>query len=91
MHPLMHRLEVVDRLAALDLDDAGQLLAVREDEVRKKRDHADLHGREVFIPHIGDHFPLPLVLGQEVADQTVVLELLTDGPNENRGHAASAD
>ena len=37
VHPLRHRLEIVDRLARLDLDDARELAAVGQDEVREER------------------------------------------------------
>ena len=49
VHPLRHRFEVVDRFAGLDFDEPGELLAVRQHEVRKKRAGADFDGRHTLI------------------------------------------
>lgn len=90
VHPLRHRLEIVDGFAALDLDETRELFAGRQDEVREKGGRAELDGRRELVTNIRCDFELPLVLGGQKPDEAIVLELLPDRPDKNGGQTASA-
>jgi hypothetical protein len=89
--PLVGRLEVVDRLHGLDLDDAlhapGRLCR-GEHEVGKMDGLSDLQRGAALVADVGvdQEAALPLLLQQ--ADYPVVLELFANGSDED-GHAAS--
>ena len=84
MHPLRHRFEVIHRLPALDFREAGELFSGRPHEVGEKRRVSNLQRRELLVTHVRQDIELLLELGVEKTDQAVVLELFTNGANEDR-------
>jgi hypothetical protein len=91
MHPLGHGFKVVDRFARLNLDKPGKLLPVRQDEVGEERGCTELDWSRLFLAEVHGDIELPLVLRLEVANKSVVFELLTNRAYEDGRHAASAD
>ncbi len=89
MHPLRHRLEIVHGLGALDFDDASDLAAGHQDEVRKYGKRTALHGRQLLVTHVDQHLVLPLVFSLELTNQPIVLELLANRTDKDRRHLAS--
>jgi hypothetical protein len=89
MRPLGHRLEVIDRFGALDLDDASQLLVAREHEIGKERQRSELDRGGLIFAEVERHLELPLVLLLEMPDEAIVLELLSNGPDKDGGHETS--
>jgi len=94
MRPLRHRFEMVDRLGGFHFDDAFEALAFprrREHQVRKHLPRADANASGLFFPHVRRHIVLTLELRLKKADDPVVLELLTDRPNQNWTQEASGE
>ena len=83
VHPLRHRLEVVDRFAALDLDEPGQFLAAGQHEIGKQGQGANLDRSDLLIADIDGHVELPLVFRLEVPNQAIVFELFANGPDKD--------
>jgi hypothetical protein len=91
MRPLGERFEMVDRLARLDLDDDLQLVASvlrHQEEVRIQRRGAGSNRRVLLVTRIHRRFVSPAKLGVQQADYAVVLELLTNGPHQDRTQRA---
>src|SRR5262249_48334521 len=83
-HPLRHRLEVVDRLGRLDLDDADQLPpALLQDQIGIPGRRAAAHRRRLLVAGVDCDVELSLVLRLEQANDPIVLELLAHGPHED--------
>ncbi len=90
--PLRHRLEVVDRLAGLDFDDAFELPGPswnREHEVWAHHHARHLDGRRLVGADVDGHFEPPAPPRRQVLNHAVVLKLLAYGAQENRTHLAS--
>ena len=84
------RLEVVDRFAALDFDQPGQLLAVGENQIREVVAGPDLHGQQHFVAEVHGDVELALaVLVLKIPHQPIVLGLLPDWTDKDRRHGAS--
>ena len=89
MRPLRQRLEMVDRLPRLDLDDALQPVAALlrgQHEVRKHRRGTGADGRVLLVAGVHARFVLAPPFGLQQANNAVVLELLADRPHEDRAH-----
>ena len=87
MRPLRQRLEVVDRLAGLDLDDDLQLVAAvlrQQHEVGIERGRAGADRHVLLDAGVHPGLVLPAELAVQQADDAVVLELLADRPHQNR-------
>ena len=83
-HPLRHRLEVVDRLGGLHLDDAHDLAAaLLQDEVRIPGRRSRPDGGRLFVADVDGDVELSLVLRLQQANDPIVLELLADRPHED--------
>ena len=89
--PLGARLDGVDRFARLDFHGAQQPAAAlgKQQQVGKHDQLANRDRLVLLIARIDDDFVLALVAGLQLADDTVMLELLADRPGENRAHYAS--
>ena len=90
--PLRHRFEVIDRFGGFYLDRAHQLFASidrRQHQVRENLDLPDAHRDGLVLADVGDHVVLALQFGLQEPDDTVVLELLADGPHQDWTHFAS--
>src|SRR5688572_29796752 len=84
--PLRHRLELVHRFRRLDLDNsqkATTLFGRLQDEVRKPW-RRTAHRRGLLVAGVDGDFELSLVFRLKEANDAVVLELLADGPHEDR-------
>ena len=91
--PLRHRLEVIDRFGGLDLDRSHQLLAPidgRQHQVGKNLHLADAHRNRLILADIRHDVVLALELDLQETDDTVVLELFANRPDQNWAHFASA-
>lgn len=87
--PLGERLEVVDRFPGLDLDDRLQSPAARlgqQDQVRIQDHGPTLHGRILFRSRIHAGFVATPALRLKQPNNTVVLELLSHRPHQDRAH-----
>jgi len=87
MGPLRHRLEVVHRLGALDLDESREFPSGGDHQIRIERARANLDGRGLLVADVdGDLRLLFLVFRLKESDEAIVLELLANGPNEDWRH-----
>jgi CheY-like chemotaxis protein len=88
--PLRHRLEVVDRLGGLYLNDAQQLPSpfALQDEIGKPR-RRSTDRRGLLIAGVDGDVELSLIFRLKQADDAVVLELLPDWPDEDWAHTTS--
>lgn len=90
--PLRHRLEVVDRLAGLDFDDAFEPSGPswsRDHEVRAHHHAGHLDGRRLVVADVDGHVEPPTPSRRQGLNHAVVLKLLAYGAQENRTHLAS--
>jgi hypothetical protein len=84
--PLRHRLEVIDRLGRLDLDDAQQFppaLVRLQNQIRIPEGRSGTDPRRLFGSRIDGDVELSLILRLQQSDDPIVLELLADGPHED--------
>src|SRR2546423_858758 len=91
MRPLRERFKVIYRLARLDLDDDLQLVATvgrHQEQIGIQGGRSGADAGVLFIARIHDRFVLAAKLGVEQSDYPVVLELLTNGPNQDRAQRA---
>lgn len=90
--PLGQGLELINRLAGFDLDCALQppppFRAIQQ-KIRKNRQLSHSDRLILLTPWIDDDVVLTLVPGLQLPNDAIVLELLADGPSENRAHDAS--
>lgn len=94
MSPLGHRLEMVDRLGRFDFHDPFEALSFprrREHQIRKHLPGADADSGRLFFAYVRSDVVLTLELRLKKADDPVVLELLTDRPNQNWTQVASGE
>src|SRR5204863_3108975 len=87
MRPLRQGLEMVDRFAGLDLDDALQPMAAlgrAEDEIRIDRGRRSADRRILLVPGVDRCLVLTPPLCLQQPDNPVVLELLADRPHQDR-------
>jgi hypothetical protein len=92
VRPLSHRFEVIDRFGRLNLDRTHQSFTSIdrcEHEIRKNLDLPDAHGNRLVLANVGHDVVLALEFCLQEPDDTVVLELLADGPYQNWTHFAS--
>ena len=92
MRPLRHRLEMVDGLGGFHLDRTEQLASFvgrREHEIRKDLHLADPDRDGLLVADIDRHVGATLQSHLQQPNDTVVLELLTDGAHQDRTHLAS--
>jgi hypothetical protein len=94
VRPLRHGLQVIDGFGRLDLDCPHELparICRREHEIRKYL-HLPYPDRDrlIFADVDGD-FMLALELELQQANDTVVLELFPDRPDQNWAHWTSPD
>ena len=92
VRPLRHRLEVIDRFGRFHLDRPHQLLALvgrRQHQIGKDLDLPDPDRHCLVLSDIRDDVVLALELDLQKPDDTVVLELLTDGPYQDWTHFTS--
>ena len=88
--PPRKRLEIVGGLSGFDLNQSGNLSGGQQDEVRKKRGWTtELHGAQLRVTDVRNDFEFLLVLGLKETNQAIVLELLTNGTDQDGRHAAS--
>ena len=84
--PLRHRLQIVQRLGGLHLDDPGQSLAPPagvQHQIRIPGGRGGPDRRRALVTRIDGNVALPLVLRLEQANYPIVLELLAHGPHED--------
>ncbi len=89
VRPLGQRLEVVDRLAGLYLNDNPQPMAAllgEEDQVWIKNGRPAADGGLLFTPGVHASFVAAAKLRLQEANNTVVLELFADRPYQNGTH-----
>jgi hypothetical protein len=82
---------MVDRFAGLDLHHRLQTMtAIRrhQDEVGVERRRTNAHRRVLFVARVHPGVELALELRVQQPDQPIVLELLADGPHQNRTQQA---
>lgn len=90
--PLRHGFQMVDRFGGLYLDRSHQLAAaVRggEDQIREDLHLPDTHRHRLAFSDIDGHLVSALEPDLQEPDDTVVLELLADGPHQDRTHDTS--
>jgi hypothetical protein len=83
---------VVDRFGGFNLDRPHQLLTSidrREHQIWKDLHLSDPDGNRLILADIGHDVMLALEFGLQKPDDTVVLELLADGPYQDWTHFAS--
>jgi len=86
MRPLRHRLEVIHGFRAFDFDNAFEALALAcrcQHEIRKHLARTDPHACGLIFSNVCGYVVFPLELRVKKPDDPVVLELLTDRPNQN--------
>src|SRR5437868_9728915 len=94
MRPLGHRFEVIDGFAGLDLDDPFQperFVLRHEQEIRKHLSGADPNAGSLFVADIDGDFMLALEFRLQQTDHAVMLELLSNRPDQNRTHDTSGE
>jgi hypothetical protein len=92
MRPLSHRFEVIDRFGGFNLDRPHQLFTAIdrcEHEIREDLHLSDADGNRLVLANVGHDVVLALEFHLQEPDDTVVLELLADGPYQNWTHFAS--
>jgi hypothetical protein len=90
--PLGHGFEVVDRLGRLDLHSTHELLSPigrREEQIGVNLDLTDLYGNCLVVTDVDDDVVTAFQLDLQQADDTVVFELFTNRPDENRAQETS--
>jgi hypothetical protein len=90
--PLRHGFQVVDGFGGLYLDRSHQLAAAVwgcEHQVREDLHLPDPHRNRLAVPDIDSHLVPALEPDLQEPDDTVVLELLADGPHQDRTHDTS--
>jgi hypothetical protein len=84
---------MIHRLARFHLDDGFQAVTAflrLQDEIRIQSGGSRAHGRILFGSGIHPGFVLSLRLCVQQANDAVVLELLSNGPHENRTHVSAS-
>src|SRR6185436_19909672 len=89
VRPLRERFQMVHRFGRLDLDHGLQPLSTlerRQHKVGKKRGAAGAHWSILLSSGVHSGVVFTPALGVQQSDDTVVLELLADGPDQDRAH-----
>lgn len=92
VRPLRHGLEMIHRLPRLDLDDPFEPLPPirgRQDEIGEHLPVPDTHAGALFIADVDCNVVAPLQSCLQQSDDTVMLELFPDRPDQDGAHGAS--
>ena len=89
VHPLCHRLEIVDRFAGLNFHKARELLAVRQHQIGEKRTGSDLDRNHTLVPHVDGGVKFSVVFGLKESNEPVMFELFPNRPHKDGRHRAS--
>jgi len=89
VHPLCHRLEIVDGFAGLDFHEAGESFTVGQHEIREKRTQPDLDRNHTLVTHVDGGVKFSVVFGLKKSNESVVFELFPNRPHEDGRHRAS--
>ncbi len=94
VRPLCQRLQMIDRLPRFDLDDGLKTMPA----LRRLQDQVRVHDRRtaadpcvLLASGVDPGFVAASALGLQQANHTVVLELLTDRPHEDRAHVGASN
>ena len=89
MRPLSECFQMVDRFGGFDLDHCLKPLSAlerRQNKVGKKRGAPRADRRVLLSSRVHARVVLAPALGVQQSDDTVVLELFADGPDQDRAH-----
>ena len=94
VRPLGHGLQVIDGFRRLDLDRPHQLSTAvggGQDQIWKDLHLADPDRHGLVLANVRRHFVPALQADLKEPDDAIVLELLSDGPNQNRTQETSGE
>ena len=89
VRPLRQRFEVVDRFAGLHLDDGLQLTSAflrQQNEIRIHGGRAGADGHVALVAGIHPRLEPAATLGVQQPNDSIVLELLADWPDQDGAH-----
>ena len=89
VHPLCHRLEIVDGFAGLHFDEPCELLTVCQHQIGKKRTRADLDWNHTLVSDVDGRVKFSVVFGLKESNQAVMFELFPNRPHKDGRHRAS--
>ena len=89
VHPLCHRLEIVDGFAGLNFDEPRELLAVCQHEIGEKGTRSNLDRNHTLVPHVDGGVKFSVVFGLKESNEPVMFELFPNRPHKDGRHRAS--
>ena len=89
VHPLCHRLEIVDGFAGLNFHEPCELLTVCQHQIGKKRTRTDLDRNHTLVPDVDSRVKFSVVFSLKESNEPVMFELFPNRPHKDGRHRAS--